>query len=376
MSYQEDIEKEIIQGIVAATDDVTYFGQGGVLRAIARAFAIPLANTKHDLEQIRKELFIHSSKTDALDILGDDRGISRPLAAAAGVKVVFGGTVSTVIPKDTEVESVDGVIFKTQEAVTIATLNADLLGLSTSLPLSDKADCIANVAGIAGNVDAGHITKLVTPITGVTYVNNPLPGEGGVTLMADPNYRYLLWNYISSLNLNTAAFFLAQAQLVDEKVLRLKVSKPDRATVDMILVNTAGIAFTTDELNKITLEVENKSRGSENITSSNISFTNVDVVFTTLITPGVTLNQAFANVADKLANYLNWQTWTWGEDVDDVKLLDACNEADGIENIDLSTFTPSSDVVVTDNSLPKLNLLTITSSDGTSKSSSLVTSYE
>jgi len=67
-----------------------------------------------------------------------------------------------------------------------------------------------------------------------------------------------------------------------------------------------------------------------------------------------------------LIEYLDFRTWVLGEDVDSDDILQICLNNEKIEDIDVSNFSPSSNIIVPYNSIPILENITMVHMDNES----------
>lgn len=119
---------------------------------------------------------------DYLDVHGTAIGVERRDEVRATGEVTFTGTDGTLIGTGAEVSTVqvseddDPAAFVTTEAGTIA-------GGTLTLPVE------AIEAGRTGNVAAGAIELVMSPIAGVTAVTNPTATTAGTDVEDDETYR-------------------------------------------------------------------------------------------------------------------------------------------------------------------------------------------
>jgi uncharacterized phage protein gp47/JayE len=122
-----------------------------------------------------------------LDEHGVTVGVSRKDAAFAGGTVTFTGRAEKLIATGTQVstQSLDPatgtILFATTESATIPGV-APAEG-SVDIPVQAVA------AGAAGNLSAGAVAALVTPLADISTVTNADPTTGGADVEGDAEYR-------------------------------------------------------------------------------------------------------------------------------------------------------------------------------------------
>jgi uncharacterized phage protein gp47/JayE len=126
-----------------------------------------------------------------LDYLGETWTVPRKDASPAGGTVAFTGTNGTIIPPGTEVGTVQ--IDPDSDPITfVTTASGTISGGTVSIPV------IADVAGASGNVGAGTVSQLLSPVDGVTAVTNASALTGGADEESDELYQERLLKFIGS----------------------------------------------------------------------------------------------------------------------------------------------------------------------------------
>ena len=128
------------------------------------------------MEEVYLSAYVSSAEGVSLDRKCQDIGIMRQLATRATGTIQFSGADGTQIFEGFEVQTATGIVFRTTTATTIAGALA-------------RADIEAVDAGVAGNVGAGAISRMVRPQAGVTGVTNPDPTSGGRDTETDAQLR-------------------------------------------------------------------------------------------------------------------------------------------------------------------------------------------
>lgn len=139
------------------------------LAVTLKVFAQALRGLYLRLEWLRRQKFVTTADTEALEQHGADIGIARLPASLAAGSVTATTVAGTVIPNGRRMVRADGVVY-----VSTATVTAT--GTSTTIPVR------ALEAGKAGNLVSGTALTLESPLTGVTMI---VVGSAGLTGGAD-----------------------------------------------------------------------------------------------------------------------------------------------------------------------------------------------
>ena len=241
MKTFREIEKDLIERFVSYQDKITNFVLGSAVRAIFISIASELALMYNDIAQITRRLFLDTARSDSLDKICAETGVTRRGAIATSVMLVFTGEVETGISTDTGVdfledisqewdvdEFIDGtwllkdsegnnytitgntatridvtgtpaagryyvmpvvptgtqfnsavssVGYELQEDVIVGDLNPGLTGTSQSAFLGNRGVAESLITGSGAAAPALTITVIPTPIPGIVSVTNPHPSQ-------------------------------------------------------------------------------------------------------------------------------------------------------------------------------------------------------
>jgi uncharacterized phage protein gp47/JayE len=356
---RKEIEKSIIQTITSLESSITFFGLGGVLKAVVAAVSAVVDELFYDINRVKRSLFKATAPSDDLDNLGTDCNTPRLEEAYAGAVLVFSGTASTVIPAGTQVRSSAGIVFETVESITLGQANPGY-DLYPSEPLGDKVEAIALTAGTQGNVPALTITSLVTPISGVDYVTNPSPAIGGQDTEPDNQYRVRLMERINLLNQGTLAFYEAVTKEINSEILRVYACRGESEREISIYVATrSGTGLTTIEKNVLQESIRNYAPICANPVVYNVTFTDIDVYAKISLQPNYTLSEVFTKLLINLADLIDWSKDDFGAEINYADILVELESTEGVKNVDINSFMPNSDTVCAANSIPKLGTVTL-----------------
>jgi uncharacterized phage protein gp47/JayE len=263
---------------------------------------------------------------------------------------------------DTLVNTEDGVQFGLTESVTTGAANPVLSGEGSAVGLLDRVWCEAVSAGSSGNVQAYSVTDLAIGVDGIAAVYNPEPATGGEDVEADYAGRRRAAQWGAAASQETELWLGAIANAADERVLRaIRDSDTSVArTMKAKVLQRNGSSFTAAELTAIEEYLEARTRAGLEVSLSNVSLTSVEIEAEITLAPGFTLQEVYRSMASRLATYLDWRRWTFGNDVEEADLIVLVRQTTGVQSLTTETFTPLADVGVADDSLPVLARLSLT----------------
>lgn len=194
----EQILQQMINNIVARTslNDVV---DTSVFKHLLAATARELDEAYYQMARVPDMFSVDTAVGEDLDARAAEvqpDGISRVLAVKSTGQVQFSrnGTSGTVtVPAGTRVSTAAEQVFVTTVAVTINNGDQD----------SALATAVAAVAGAAGNVAAGTITRFENRPAGVDTVTNPATFVGGLDVESDDSLRRRIKAHIRSLPRST-----------------------------------------------------------------------------------------------------------------------------------------------------------------------------
>lgn len=182
-TIQTRMDTEANAGLTPGDEDYLDTREGSMYATVRRLAVIEAARLWDALStEVPASAFLSYAWGDYLDDHGESIGVARKPSAKAAGKVTFLGTNGTIIGTGTEVSTVqadpdiDPPAFVTTQSGTIA---------GGTLIL----DVEATEAGSDGNVGAGAVTVLISPISGVSSVTNAAAITGGSDAETDQAYR-------------------------------------------------------------------------------------------------------------------------------------------------------------------------------------------
>ncbi|SMB97931.1 Uncharacterized phage protein gp47/JayE [Thermanaeromonas toyohensis ToBE] len=168
---EENILKRMLDSLPADLDKA----EGSYLWDALAPAAMELAQAAIWAQEVLRRGFASTTFGQYLDLRCEEHGITRKPAVKATGQVKFTGLAGTVVPAGTRVATPADPTTGTPsiEFVTTASVTLDSTG-------TGYAPIEAVKAGASGNVAAGAISILVTPVSGVSAVTNPSATSGGL----------------------------------------------------------------------------------------------------------------------------------------------------------------------------------------------------
>ena len=282
------------------------------------------------------------------------------------------------VPSGTTVKSsISGVSFTTDSDVIVGKDNVGLAGQSSSIGLGSRTTATATVSGSSGEAQANTITLMSPAINGILSVTNPVPTSPRIGLDAetDDALRERRQTLFSVLNVDTQAFYEALAIAGNSDVLRVIARRSEGAGAGIYIYvrSRSGADLSGGALTALETYIGNRSRSFFTITASNVAMTDIFVQFSCTLQPGITLQDLYIDVADKIADFLDFSTWDPEDHIIDDDILSIILNAQALKNLDIGTLTVtatksavpvgSGDITLID-SLPRLARVSITDTAG------------
>ena len=165
---------------------------GKILKRLLVAFALSAESLYAWMAKILRLSIISTSEGGWLKALVAGMGMVTQDGIAASVVVRFqryNTTDALSIPLGTQTGAVSGQIFATSIAATIPAGQSSI-----------NVPCRAIQAGVSGNVGAGQIISLITPVPGVDVVSNPGAAIGGSDGESDTQIKARLPKHLEMLH--------------------------------------------------------------------------------------------------------------------------------------------------------------------------------
>ncbi len=349
-----DILSDMVKWGRNNSSSLTDFNTGSVIRSIYNAIASQLAQLYYNVHKIYRSSRILYANGSDLDKLVAGRSIKRKSAVKASAEIQFTGVADTVIPTGTKIGTSDGITFQTVES--------RFIGEDGGLTVTIQAECTNS--GISGNVKAGKIVEIIDSVSGLESVNNVNQSKGGQDYENDELLRSRTINQYAGLSLGIEASYNAWAIESNESVLKAipQYGHPSVSlnTIIVHVVKDNGGIFTVGELDSIGQYIQTYAPLGLIIDVRNIAFTRISISAQIRIRSGYDLNTVSTYITDNLNIYLDYKERDWGEDIDWSDIYTLINNTEGVDDVSVSQFVPSENIIISDYSIPILDTIIIT----------------
>jgi uncharacterized phage protein gp47/JayE len=353
------IKRKLFPNTSTGSDLDALFSEIGLERLAAVNLSTILIFSSDEIESGTILLPVSDTLTDATKnwtvnkyigwILYDSAGNQSTIESNTATTLTFSGSceaglyyIFPVVPANTAIlSSISGARYLTTTQVIVGLSNPVLLGKTNSVPLGNRTIATCAVAGNEGKVQANELTVFETAIAGVSAVTNPIPSQPRTSADAesDDAFRNRATTFIAALNITTQAFYEGLAVRGNVKVLRSLAKKIPLTDGTNIYVATRSMeSLSGAELTNLQTYIYDRSRAYDTIVCLNMVMTDIFISFECVIPPDVVLADYYRQVADALADWLDYAIWDMTEKViddDAVVKIKAVNED---IDIDLDTF--------------------------------------
>lgn len=250
-----------------------------------------------------------------------------------------------VVPAATGILSnISGVKYLTANAVIVGLSNPVLLGKTASIALGNRTIATCSVVGNEGKVQANELTVFETAIPGVSAVTNPVPSQPRTSVDAesDDAFRQRASLMVSSYDIGTQAFFESLAVRGNSKVLKSLAKKiPLTDGVKVSVATRSGEELTDQELIDLATYIYDRSRAFDTVECANMAMTDIFINYECALPSDVVLTDYYTQIANVLADYLDYAVWNPEDMVVDDSLLAIIKAVNKDADIDLNTFSVS-----------------------------------
>lgn len=177
----DQTEEEIRQRMLDSVPDDLDKSEGSYIWDSLSPAAIQFALAAIWAQEVLKRGFASTTFGDYLDLRCEEHGLTRKPAVKATGQVTFTGVENTTIPAGTPVATPADSASGQSSVQFVTTAEVIIPGGQTTV----AANIEASEAGSSGNVSPDTITIMVTPVSGITAVNNALATGGGTDTETD-----------------------------------------------------------------------------------------------------------------------------------------------------------------------------------------------
>jgi uncharacterized phage protein gp47/JayE len=354
-----------IQGRAAVLCD---FKEGSVLRAISESVAGVLLWMQGFILQVLTTTRAATSQGSDLDSFYADFYFYRLGNTYATGSVTYTrlspSSSTPFIPVGATVLSNDGIQSFSVTADTSNPFYSSILGGFTlpAMVASITVLVTAVTPGAGGNVLAGAVTQMTTPITGVDNVVNTSQFTGGISSETDAAFRARFWAYIASLSEGTVAaiqYAIASLKLgmqstVMENLTAAFVSQPGFLCITV----DDGSGYPSSTVISQAAVVANSARaGSISVGVFAPVVLSANIAITIVTAPGYDHNNVIALVTAAITVFVN--TLPLGNSLPYSQISSVVWSVQGVTNATVALNGTTFDLVATPRNVIKLKSLSI-----------------
>ncbi len=217
-----------------------------------------------------------------------------------------------MVPVNTGILSnISGIRYLTTTEVVVGLSNPILLGKTGSIALGNRTIATCPVSGSEGKVQVNELTVFASAIPGESAVTNPIPSQPrtNVDIESDDAFRERATTMIATLDIGTQAFYESLAIRGNLKVLKSLVKKTPLTSGTSIYVATPAEKNSGTELTDLATYIYDRSKSFDTIECLNMVMTDIFINYECILPSDVTLSDYYIQVANALADYLDYSTW-------------------------------------------------------------------
>lgn len=367
------IVERIINNIIAQPNSkITYFGPGAA-RSILSAISTEIQSLYLAVAEVDRAWDVQTASGEDLDRLGAQRGLfrfgARPSSLVARIilRNTVGGAPATPTMTTLTASTNSGAVFNFTGTATFVRFNSTS-DYSFVNVVMESAD-----TGPGSNVSLGTLTSVISqsftkPANHDLIITNITPGQGGAEEESDEEFRQRIIDKPNIDALGVEPFYLSIIRELEPSVIRIKLT--GGTGIGAIVVNyltDSGAPLSDlvrdDIINTIK---ELFPVGTSNVSLVPMTLLPIDLNVRTTLMTGYTLAQVSQNIAESLADYLNWSEWALDGESSRVvprdELITLVNTTDGVDLLDTVSFTPTGDTTLGDLVLPRAGNVIVTDS--------------
>lgn len=352
-----DIKNLFIEALLNKTDKVSKISNHSVVNGMAYGVAKICQKEMKDSALVESQLFPEWASGDELDLILKREGLV-PRAASSGSSVwvrVWGQPNTGYTAGINKFYSTSGIEFDVEEDFNIGDTGIGYIKLRS-------VDI-----GVATNVEANTINRVLPQPQGHEYVINEVEAIGGSEVESDAAVLQRIQENYNRLAADTLTKIKIIATQINPLVLDIRKGGFDSENNILLLIVTRnGSDLSLEELEDLQLKIDNYlSLSLQNISndlndvSSKISFQNIsyeyiDIEFRVEFKESVLdIETVRKQIQTSLMKYLDFTTWD-KEKVEWEDLYYIIRNVEEIKFIPEQYFTPHVDISVTQNKLPRL----------------------
>lgn len=350
LSELEQLWNEIFLNKTSKVSDIS---DNSVLSGVAYGVAKIAQKAQKDIAIIESHILPDSATGSDLDESATLFGIpSRKTATGSSTFVrIIADSGTQYLAVNNIFTSYNGIQFQLEEDVTVGDLGyayAKVRSIET---------------GVRTNVDPNTVISVTPEPTGHIGVTNEYKAEYGADEENDELFRQRIKKHLNILSRNTVEYITQVFRNINQDILRvfnLGLNETGQRVISIATVN--GQALTQTELDDLLSETQSffslsdlsRFGKSVGIKLENVGYTLVDIDFRVQILDNYDTDSVRKQIQVNITKYLDFRNWKDGQKVEWDDLLQIVKDTEGVRYVPDNVFSPSIDIQVTPNTLPRI----------------------
>ena len=277
------------------------------------------------IEEMERECFVSTATGEYLDRLANEYGLERKTALGSA------GTLELSIsnPIDSELSIPKGSVFASSEGIEFETIEDCVIEIG-AVSVSVRAKSL--LTGEETNSPAESIKLIVSAPSKLEYVRNSDDFLGGRDAEGDSEFRNRLLEKMSEVIACANEEFYRNIALENDSVSSVNVISPSVGEV-CVYVWGNGDEVSTDEIEKIKSEYDNKGTFGVIVTVQNAKSNSVDLSVYISPNDGYTFDEAKADATEVLEEMFS--LLSVGEDLSRADVVSCVMRKNSVKNVSL-----------------------------------------
>jgi uncharacterized phage protein gp47/JayE len=357
------LKQLFLELFINKTDKISDISDNSVVNATAYGVSKIAQKAIKDIAIVESHIFPDSAAGDYLDNSATLFGVSSRKEACGSSTylrlVADSGTEYSA--DDLTFTSYSGIQFSLEEDVTIGDVGWGY-GKVKSIDTGAKT-----------NVDPNSIVTISSEPTGHIGVTNEYRATGGLDYEEDELFRERIKKHLNILSRQTIAYFTEVFQEINDNILKIiNLGNNESGERVLSIVQQNGASLSDSELTELLDSAKsyfsitdlNRYGDTIGITLENAAWTEIDMDFRVSILSSYDTDTVRKNIQIALTKYLDFRFWDDEDNVEWDELLSIVKNIDGVSYVPDTYFSPSSDIDVTSNTLPRIRGFIMRDTDG------------
>ncbi len=317
-----------------------------------KVLAGEIYNSMVNVQWLKNQMFPDTAGGEFLDYHGQQRGVERRQASKAVGEVIFSRLVVTV--KDTIIPAGTVVATQGETPVYFETTEEAIIPKAT---YTAHAQVRATKAGVEGNVPAGKIAVIVTPVSGVQTVTNPDPCVSGANREGDESLRARIKeSFIAPSNGTNCSYYKTVAQEVPSVASAGVVPRGRGAGTVDVYVSADGKQVSDEVLSQVQEKLSALREVNVDVKAYKAKLTPVSIYLNIEVLDGYEFEDVKLSCANTLYEYI--ASRGVGGNVLLTEAGDCIYHTEGVKEYSLSSYA-NSDVRCDSSHCPSVGTITV-----------------